>query len=383
MAYRFSIAWARILPEGKGKVNPAGLAFYDRLIDALLEAGIEPLPTLYHWDLPAALDDLGGWLNPDIARWFSEYASVVFRAYDDRVKRWATLNEPWVIADAGYLHGVHAPGHRNLSEAPIASHNLLRSHGAAVQVYRAAGQNQIGLVVNLEPKYPASRSVEDLAATERADVYMNRQYLDPIFLGKYPDGLAEMYGAAWPNHRAADFQLIGEPIDFLGVNYYKRGLTQHDDSVLLVRAREAPVPGAFYTAMGWEVFPEGLTKTLLWVKERYGNVPIYITENGIALDDPPSDVDGRIEDPLRIRYYQDHLLAARKAMDQGVNLRGYFTWSLLDNYEWTLGYSRRFGIVHVDFENQRRTPKASAHYYRDIIRTNGAVLNESLPAERR
>jgi beta-glucosidase len=377
-AYRFSIAWCRIFPEGKRSVNPAGLAFYDRLIDALCEAGIEPLVTLYHWDLPAALDDLGGWLNPEINRWFADYATEVFHAYDDRVKLWTTLNEPWVVTDAGYLHGTHAPGHRSLTETPIASHNLLRSHAAAVQAYRAVGKHQIGLVVNLEPKYPASDSAEDLAATERADVYMNRQYLDPVFLGSYPAALAEMYGEAWPQHDPADMKLIQEPIDFLGVNYYKRGLTRHDDSARLTKASEAPVPGAFYTAMGWEVFPEGLTQTLLWVKERYGDIPIYITENGAALDDPPVTSDGRLEDPLRIRYYRDHLLAARRAMAQGVNLRGYFAWSLMDNYEWSAGYSKRFGIVHVDRATQKRTAKASAQYYRNVIQSNGAVLKEPL-----
>src|SRR5581483_6791567 len=214
-AYRFSIAWARVFPTGTGKVNAAGLDFYERLVDSLLEHGIEPMATLYHWDLPAALDDRGGWLNRDIAEWFADYAQAVFRRLDGRVKLWATLNEPWVIVDGGYLHGALAPGHRNRFEAPIATHNLLRSHGLAVRAYRAEAKHRIGLVVNLEPKYPASRITEDLAATARADAYMNRQYLDPVFLGSYPKELNQIFGEAWPEWPEEDFALIRQPLDFL------------------------------------------------------------------------------------------------------------------------------------------------------------------------
>ncbi|MEP6511239.1 MAG: family 1 glycosylhydrolase, partial [Dokdonella sp.] len=215
-AYRFSVAWARVLPAGKGRVNARGLDFYERLVDCLLENGIEPLLTLYHWDLPAALDDLGGWLNPDIAHWFSDYADTLYRKLDGRVKKWVTLNEPWVVTDGGYLHGVHAPGHRNLFEAPVASHHLLRAHGMAVQAYRADGKHDIGIVVNLEPKYPASDSAQDIAAVQRADAYMNRQYLDPVFLGHYPAEMTEIFGDAWPEWPDEDFALIRQPIDFLG-----------------------------------------------------------------------------------------------------------------------------------------------------------------------
>ncbi len=375
-AYRFSIAWSRILPAGRGQVNPGGLAFYDRLVDALLARNIRPMVTLYHWDLPAALDDRGGWLNPDIAGWFAEYATTVYRALDDRVPLWATLNEPWVVTDGGYLHGALAPGHRSLYEAPIASHNLMRAHGAAVQAYRATGRNQIGLVVNLEPKYPASESPDDRAATRRADAYMNRQYLDPALLGSYPEELREIFGDAWPDVPAADLDLIRQPIDFIGINYYTRSVSRNDPAALPVRASGVRQPRHAYTETGWEVYPAALTELLLWVTERYGGLPLYITENGAAFYDPPQARDGRVDDPLRVAYYRDHIRAAYDAMQRGADLRGYFAWSLLDNFEWSLGYSKRFGIVHVDYETQRRTPKASARFYGDVIRTRGAALDE-------
>jgi beta-glucosidase len=378
-AYRFSLAWGRILPAGRGKVNPRGLAFYDRLVDALLAHAIQPMVTLYHWDLPAALDDLGGWLNPDAAEWFADYARLMFHALGDRVSLWTTLNEPWVVTDGGYLQGALAPGHRNLYEAPIAAHNLLRAHGAAVQAFRAESTGSIGLVVNLEPKYPASASPPDLAATRRGDAYMNRQYLDPVFFGRYPEELAEIFGPAWPSHCDGELQLIRQPIDFLGINYYTRNVSRHDDSVLPVRATGVRQPEHVYTETGWEVYPPALTAILIWVKERYGDLPLYITENGAAFYDPPSAVDGRIEDPLRVQYYHEHLRAAGDAIRQGVDLRGYFAWSLLDNFEWSLGYAKRFGIVHVDYRTLARTPKASAHYYSEIIRSHGEVLVEPVP----
>jgi beta-glucosidase len=378
-AYRFSVAWGRILPAGRGRVNPAGMAFYDRLVDGLLRHGIQPMVTLYHWDLPAALDDRGGWLNPDIADWFADYGQVMFRALGDRVPHWTTLNEPWVVTDGGYLHGVLAPGHRNLYEAPIATHNLLRAHGAAVQAFRAESRGSIGLVVNLEPKYPASDSAADVAATRRADAYMNRQYLDPVFLGRYPEELAEIFGDAWPEYAELDMQLIRQPIDFLGINYYTRSVSRHDDKAPPVRASGVLQPEHAITETGWEVFPPALTAVLLWVKERYGEVPLYITENGAAFYDPPSAADGRIEDPLRVQYLHDHLRAAHDAIGRGVDLRGYFAWSLLDNFEWSLGYAKRFGLVHVDYRSQLRTPKASARYYSEIIRSQGEVLSEPAP----
>ncbi len=375
-AYRFSIAWSRVLPQGTGTVNQAGLDFYSRLVDELLARGITPLATLYHWDLPAALDDRGGWLNRDVAGWFADYAAAVFRALDDRIEHWATLNEPWVVTDGGYLHGALAPGHRNLFEAPIASHHLLLSHAAAVEAYRALGRHQIGLVVNLEPKYPATERPEDLAAVRRADAYMNRQYLDPVFFGHYPTELAEIFGEAWPSWPAADLERIRQPIDFLGVNYYTRSVTRDDPRALPVRAAAVRQRQHAYTETGWEVYPEGLYDTLRWVSERYGALPLYVTENGAAFYDPPTVPGEVLADPLRVEYFRQHLRAVQQARAEGVDLRGYFAWSLLDNFEWSLGYSKRFGIVHVDFATQKRTPKASARYYARVIASRGASLAE-------
>ncbi|HET9490734.1 MAG TPA: GH1 family beta-glucosidase [Methylomirabilota bacterium] len=373
-AYRFSISWSRVVPEGRGAVNPAGLAFYDRLVDALLAQGIEPMVTLYHWDLPAALDDRGGWLNPEIAKWFAEYAGIVFRKLDGRVKLWATLNEPWVVTDGGYLCGVLAPGHRNRFEAPLASHNLLHAHAEAVKGYRAEGRHRIGIVVNLEPKYPASDTPEDRAAVARADAYMNRQYLDPVFFGRYPEELGEIFGEAWPRWPADDLALIRQPIDFLGLNYYTRNVVRLDPHGGLLQAAPVRQPRATYTQTGWEVFPTGLTDTLVWVKDRYGNPPIYVTENGAAFFDPPAVEGDRLADPLRVDYLRKHIAAVHAAIERGVDVRGYFVWSLLDNFEWSLGYSRRFGLVHVDYETQRRTPKDSARFYAEVIATRGQAI---------
>ncbi len=372
-AYRFSVSWSRVLPDGTGRVNRKGLDFYERLVDALREAGLAPHVTLFHWDLPAALDDRGGWLNRDAAEWFADYADVLFAALDDRVAWWATLNEPWVVSDGGYLHGTLAPGHASPFEAPIASHNLLRAHATAVQAYRARGRNEIGLVVNLEPKVAASDNADDLAATARAEAYMNRQFLDPVFLGMYPRELASIYGEAWPTFPASDLDGIRQKIDFLGVNYYTRGVMKHDPEAWPVAASKERQPASVYTEMDWEVYPQGLADALLWVRKLYGDLPVYVTENGAAFPDPPP-ASGEVHDPQRLAYLSDHLRAARAALEAGVDLRGYFVWSLLDNLEWNQGTSKRFGIVHVDYATQRRTPKASARFYAEVIRTNGAAL---------
>ena len=378
-AYRFSISWSRILPEGTGRVNHKGVDFYRRLVDALREAGILPMATLYHWDLPAALDDRGGWLNRDVAEWFAEYAAVAYKALDDTVEWWATLNEPWVVTDGGYLHGALAPGHRNLFEAPIATHNLLRAHGRAVQAYRAVGKHAIGLVVNLEPKYPASQSPEDLAANRRADAYMNRQYLDPVFKGAYPPEMKEMFGEAWLDFPAADFDLIKQPLDFIGINYYLRAVTKNDPTNPIERAARVRQPGAIYTETGWEVYPPALTDVLLWFRDRYGKTPIYVTENGAAFYDPPTAIDGTVNDPLRTYYLREHILAIARAIEKGADVRGYFVWSLLDNLEWSHGYTKRFGIVHVDFATQKRTLKESAKFYREVVKTNGGAVGQLQP----
>lgn len=382
-AYRFSLAWGRILPEGTGRVNAAGLDHYQRLVDALLEAGIQPLATLYHWDLPAALDDRGGWLNPDSAYWFADYARVVFDRLDDRVSMWATLNEPWVVTDGGYLHGALAPGHSNLFEAPLATHNLMRAHGLAVQAYRARGRHRIGLVVNLEPKYPASAAPEDLAATARADAYMNHQYLDPALLGRYPERLREVFGEAWPHWPESDLATIQQPLDFIGVNYYTRSVVRHDPAAWPVGAGAVRQPQSTYTKNGWEVYPQGLIDTLNRVRERYGNPPVYITENGAAFYDPPVAKSAPLSDPLRTDYLREHLGALHTAIEQGCDVRGYFAWSLLDNFEWSLGYSKRFGLVHVDYATQKRTLKASAQFYSEVIASRGGALDRLIPSRSR
>lgn len=373
-AYRFSVAWGRVMPQGIGPVNARGLDHYDRLVDALLAQGITPMATLYHWDLPAALDDRGGWLNPDVAAWFAEYARVVFRRLDDRVKLWATLNEPWVIADGGYLFGELAPGHRSPWEAPRVSHNLLRAHAEAVTAYRADGRHRIGLVVNLEPKVPASSSVEDAAAARRAEAYMNRQYLEPALLGRYPAELSEVFGEAWPGWAPEQVAALRVPIDFVGINYYTRAVTRADPGAWPLRASTVLQRGSTYTETGWEVHAQALTDVLLWVKERYGDMPMYITENGAAFYDPPRAPPEGVSDPLRVAYLREHLRALHRAIGAGCDVRGYFLWSLLDNLEWAHGFSKRFGIVHVDLETQRRTPKASARFYSSVIASNGRAL---------
>jgi beta-glucosidase len=301
----------------------------------------------------------------------------MFDTLGDRVPMWSTINEPWVVSDGGYLYGKLAPGHRILYEAPIASHNLLRAHGSAIEVFRAsnaARHGRIGIVVNLEPKYPATESIEDLAATARADASMNRQYLDPLFLGTYPDEMKDIFGDAWPEWPADDMNTIAQPFDFLGINYYTRSVVQHDAERVPVRAGGIHQEESVHTETGWEVFPPALTRVLVWVKERYGEIPLYITENGAAFYDPPVATEGEVDDPLRVEYLRGHLSAAAEAMRQGVNLRGYYVWSLLDNFEWSHGYSRRFGIVHVNYETQERTIKSSGRYYSNVIKTNGAAI---------
>lgn len=373
-AYRFSVAWGRVLPEGRGAVNQKGLDFYRRLTDALLERGIQPMVTLYHWDLPEALQGRGGWLSPDSPGWLADYAEVLFKALDDRVPFWVTVNEPWVVSVLGHLEGVHAPGHRDPAEAVRVTHQLLLGHARAVEVYRALGRNRIGIALNLEPQYPASSNALDVAAAERRDLFINRWLLDPLFFGRYPAEMSDVFGPAWPTDVAADaLERIRIPIDFLGVNYYSRGCVRSDPTAPPVRAARlirADVPS---TSMGWEVYPGGLTETLLRLKTDYGNPPVYITENGAAFDDP-APRHGLVEDPRRVDYLRTHIEAAGAAIRQGVDLRGYFVWSLLDNFEWAEGYSKRFGLYGMDPRDQRRVPKASAHFYRRVIASNGADL---------
>lgn len=376
-SYRFSVAWGRVLPEGTGAVNAAGLDHYERLVDALLAAGIAPSLTLYHWDLPAALDDRGGWLNPDVAGWMANYAATVARRLHDRVALWTTLNEPWVVMDGGYMEGHLAPGHRVYAEAPVAAHHLLCAHGAAVQALRAEGARQVGLVVNLEPKYQASDTPEDAAAVARAEAYMNRFFLDPVLLGRYPDELPAMFGAAWPARlMTTGFDRIRQPLDFVGVNYYTRAVVQGAPHVPVYGYARVAQPQHAHTEMGWEVYAEGLADTLRRLRARYAALPpLYVMENGAAFYDPPTALADPHPDPLRVAYLQDHLRALGRAIGEGVDVRGYYAWSLLDNFEWSAGFSKRFGLVHVDYATQRRTRKASSHAYAEVIRTNGASLS--------
>lgn len=371
-AYRFSISWPRVLPSGRGRINDKGLDFYDRLIDGLVARDIVPMATLYHWDLPAKLNALGGWLNPDIAGWFADYAERMFRWLDDRVPYWLTLNEPWVVSHCGYVSGEHAPGHRNLYESAQVSRNLLRAHVSAVQAYRSTGRHEIGLAVNIEPKYPASPSTADHEATRRADAYMNRQYLDPLFLGRYPRELVDAFGDAWQGDAEFPVDLAASRIDFLGINYYSRAVVRADATALPLQASAVYQEASAHTDMGWEVYPEGLTDLLLDIKARYGDVPVYITENGSAFPDKVVG-EGEIDDASRVAYLREHLQSLRGAMDKGADVRGYFAWSLFDNFEWSFGYAKRFGLVGVDFPTQRRIPKASARYYADVIKRGGEL----------
>lgn len=376
-SYRFSTAWSRVLPDGTGRPNPRGLGFYSRLVDTLLEHGIAPSLTLYHWDLPAALERRGGWAHADAPKWFAEYAQLMFRTLGDRVPMWATFNEPWVAMDNGYVAGNHAPGRRDWAEAALVSQNLLRAHAAAVAIYRTQWRQQIGLVVNLVPVYPATDLAADRAAANRMDAYLNRHFLDPALLGEFPTELPEMFGKAWPALAEDELAQLRQPIDFVGINYYLRlfvsDASSNGPAASPPRATIVPPPDGRRTALGWEIYAKGLTEILQWMQSRYGDLPLYVTENGAAFDDVPLE-NGSINDVERVEYLKEHLQAAGQALRTGVNLRGYFVWSLLDNFEWHHGYSKRFGIVRVDYPTQRRTPKASARFYADVLRSQGAVV---------
>lgn len=351
-------------------MNTAGLAFYERLIDALLDAGITPMVTLYHWDLPGELQDRGGWANREIVNWFTEYASIMFERLGDRVKFWITLNEPWVVAHLGYFAGVHAPGMKDMFAALKAVHHLLLAHASAVKAFRDVGINdgKIGITVNLGPQHSATDEQLDREATQRWDAYLNRLFLDPIFLGEYPREGVSWFNDAMPKVTNEDMAQIHTPIDFVGVNYYTRSVIKHDPNGDLLHARHVRMD-ALHTEMGWEVYPQGLYETLSWVKVRYGSPVIYITENGAAFRDTV-DPDGQVRDEQRVKYLHEHFIQAHRAIQDGVDLRGYFVWSLLDNFEWAYGYSKRFGIIYVDYATQRRIVKQSGRWYAQVIKQN-------------
>jgi beta-glucosidase len=356
-AYRFSIAWPRIQPSGTGAVNTKGLDFYDRLVDGLAARGLAAVPTLFHWDLPQPLEDAGGWMNRDTAARFADYAAIVAERLADRVSLWITLNEPMVVMAYGYAFGTHAPGQTLMLGALPTAHHQLLGHGLATTAMRAAGAQRIGIANNYTPAQAASDRPEDLAAAEAFDNLLNWQFTDPILRGAYPD-----LGADLPHVRDGDLATIVAPIDVLGVNYYSPvgvAAAGADDALPFTMTE---VPGAPLTGMGWPVVPDALRRLLLTLRTRYGAAlpPIQITESGCSYD-------GSMDDQDRIGYLSGHVDAVRAAMDAGVDVGGYYVWSLLDNFEWAEGYHPRFGLVHVDYETQRRTPRASYAWYRDLI----------------
>ncbi len=369
-AYRFSISWPRVVPDGRGRVNQAGLDFYDRMVDELLASGIEPFVTLYHWDLPQALEDRGGWPSRDTVEAFEQYVEAVVTRLGDRVPNWITQNEPWVVSWLGYGLGEHAPGRRSRADALAAAHHVLLSHGRAAEVLRRdAPDARVGVTVDLYPMYPLTDSPADIEAARRLDGSRNRWFLEPVLGLGYPSDMLEHYASILPAIEDGDLETIGARLDFLGVNYYSRSV---------VRAGQDPadpvaidLDGAERTEMGWEVYPHGLRDLLVRLHRDYELPDVYITENGAAY--PDARTNGSVSDPQRISYIERHVGALRDAVSDGVPVRGYFLWSLLDNFEWAFGFSRRFGIVYVDFDTLERVPKDSFTWYRDFIAATRAA----------
>lgn len=371
--YRFSISWPRVLPQGQGRPNQKGLDFYDRLVDNLLAAGIVPNATLNHWDFPQALQDRGGWANRDSTGWFADYARLMFDRLGDRVPMWTTHNEPWVVAFIGHAFGEFAPGIADYSVAFQVAHHLLLSHGKAVQVFReGAYPGQIGIVLDLQHHRPATAAQADHDACRRRYELTHAIFLDPLFKGVYPKLLWDWIGPHAPRLQDGDMDLIRQPIDFLGVNYYMTFDVRfcHRGGLFKLATEFVSAPNWGHTAMGWGINPAGLTDTLLNLKENYGNPKIYITENGCATNDIP-DETGFVADQGRINYLRAHLMAVYRAIQAGVNVQGYYVWSLMDNFEWAHGLSKRFGIVRVDYSTGRRIPKQSAGWYSRVIAQNG------------
>jgi len=364
-SYRFSTSWARVMPEGRGPVNKEGLDFYDRLVDGLLERDIKPYATLYHWELPSALADLGGWRNPDIANWFADFTEVIMSRLGDRVHATATFNEPWCITWLSHFMGIHAPGIRDIRAATRALHNVLVAHGKSIETMRGLGLDNLGVVMNFEYAQPADESPEAKKAADLYDGIYNRWFLGGVFKQAYPADVLVEIEQYLPENYQDDFPTIAAPVDWLGVNYYTRKLIAPDNSSLFPFYKDVEGP-LDKTAMGWEVYPEGLHHFLTWADKEYSKgLPIYVTENGMASYDEVKD--GTISDAARIDYFNQHLAVVKQAIADGSPVKGYFAWSLLDNYEWALGYDKRFGMVHVDFDSLKRIPKDSYHAWQKAL----------------
>lgn len=373
-AYRFSIAWPRILPQGVGAVNTRGLDFYDRLVDGILARGMQPFPTLYHWDLPQALHDQGSWPARAIPEAFGEYARVLGERLGDRVCYWITHNEPMVMALGGYFTGELAPGIQDLGAAFTTGLHLLLSHGLAVQALRSTSRTnaRVGITLNLSPVYPASRKEEDVQAAARYDAVTNRMFLDPVLRGRLPELMQDALGMLSSPITPQDFQTMSVPIDFLGINYYSRALVQYDESFPVIQANTVQPQGNEYSMM-WEIYPPGIYDLLTGIWKDYGDIPglrLMVTENGICVPDGV-DFDGRVRDERRIRYLHKHIAQVQRAIIAGVPVDGYFVWSPTDNFEWAYGYDMRFGLIYIDFETQTRTVKDSGHWYAQVIAQNG------------
>ncbi len=376
-AYRFSIAWPRVIPGGTGQVNAAGLGFYDRLVDGLLEAGIVPYATLYHWDLPQAQEDAGGWPSRGIVDAYVSYVDVVTRHLGDRVQNWMTFNEPWVFGYLGYGDGTHAPGRTSWSDFLAAAHHTLLAHSQAVPVIRAnSPQADVGIVFNLTWSDAATDSAPDIAAREREMGFFNRWYLDPLYKGEYPADMLAWYDAAGvlPDViQPGDMDIIKGAPDFIGINFYTRSVKRHDEDGGLLKSADVR-QDAEHTEMGWEVTPESIYNLITWTHQHYAPGRIFITENGAAFrDEVTTDADGTptVHDPRRMAFYQAYITNVHRAITEGAPVRGYFAWSLMDNFEWALGYDRRFGITYVDYDTQERILKDSGKWYAGVIRDNG------------
>ncbi len=378
-AYRFSLAWPRLFPTGDGSRNPAGFDHYDRLIDGLLARGVTPFVTLYHWDLPQALQERGGWRSRDTVDRFAEYADACFTAYGDRVRAWITINEPWIVGVLGHLHGIHAPGERDLRAAVTVMHHLLLAHGEAARALRIQdARARVGVAYSLFPNYPATDSPADRDAAWASDGYVNRWFLDPVHGKGYPQDMWQRYESLigpLDMVRDGDLDVIASGSDFIGVNFYTDRVMRAAPESGPFGWEVVPVPdGARVTDTGWAIVPDALTDLLLRLRAHYG-VDLYITENGAVVNDGPGP-DGAVRDERRVRFLREHLAAVHRAIEGGAPVRGYFHWSLMDNFEWAMGYAPRFGLVHVDYPTQRRTVKDSGHWYARVVAANALRTRE-------